>query len=403
MPTYEAIAHVLWELPFPLRLPPEMFAIWEPAEGVAFFDPRPGIGEVTWRRSSSLITPAAAGVDAGPPNSCFPEYDYRLTSVLKSGEEVTTAVLTRGPDGGFTEPRQYALANIFLCLRRREDYAAPETVTRASEALNNLLEIYRFVSMDPSVRAVRAEHDAYYNVVSVGLLPSDLGDVDVIAALRKIGQVRFGREIGVTRSHHIGLNSFDDLFARDQLPTDNFRIFERLVRFPHELELFHQLILSAVRRLKRTEHALAVLDAQSAFETLVAALVAEHLRRVGTANDDLERLMAPGGRVHALQQRLVELDRIAASPSAPPRAFLGSTEEREWRTKTYKLRNRVVHEGLRAVTFDEAKEAITAALRAISAVQNLTVEFNRSMMWSEPLDLAHVQETGGRLTRLFEV
>ena len=32
-----AVAHVLWELPFPLRLPPKAFPIWEPAEGVAAF------------------------------------------------------------------------------------------------------------------------------------------------------------------------------------------------------------------------------------------------------------------------------------------------------------------------------------------------------------------------------
>ena len=380
-----------------------MFAVWEPAEGVAYFDPRPGIGEVAWQRTSDLITPTEAGIDPGTPNSCFPEHDYTITSVLTTGEEVTTAILTRGPAGGFSEPRQYTIANLFLCLRKRSDYADRETIKRASDSLNNILEIYRYVSMDPFVRSVRADHDAYYTVVSVGSLPSDLGDVQAIDALRQLRAVQFGREIGISRSHLVGLNSFDDLFARDQLPRENLQVLKTLVRSPHELELFHQLVLSAVRRLKRNEHALAVLDAQSAFEAIVASLTAEHLRRSGTSDANVERAMTAGGSLHGLQRRLIELDRVAPSYKPPTRAFLGTTEESEWRSKTYRLRNRVVHEGLRSVTFTEAKEAVAAALRAINEVQNLTPDFNRKMVWSGPLDLSHIQETGGRLTRLFEV
>src|SRR4051794_7801019 len=203
MPHYEAIAHVQWELPFPLRLPPELFPIWEPLEGVAFLDPRPAVGDVAWRRASTLIKPSDIGLDTGPSNMCFPEYDYHVTSVLKSGEEVETALLQGGQNGGFSEPRQYTIANLFLCLREKQSYADAETINRAADALANVVDIYRYISMDSFVRALRPEYDTYYTVVSVGALPERMGEVDPIVALRQLGKVRFGSELGVSRMHKV--------------------------------------------------------------------------------------------------------------------------------------------------------------------------------------------------------
>ena len=116
--------------------------------------------------------------------------------------------------------------------------------------------------------------------------------------------------------------------------------------------------------------------------------------------------MAPGGRVHTLQRRLEELDRVAATQAGPniqPVRFLGSREEATWRNGLYSLRNRIVHEGLREVPFAGAKAGLVAGLHAIHRVQDLTPAFNRMMIWSGPaLDLGHLQESSGRLSRLFE-
>ena len=113
-----------------------------------------------------------------------------------------------------------------------------------------------------------------------------------------------------------------------------------------------------------------------------------------------------GGPVHTLWRRLEELDRIAAGqagPSTQPLPFLGSPEEALWRTALYALRNRVVHEGLRDVPFAEAKAGLVAGLHAIHRVQELTPSFNRAMIWSGPaLDLGHLEQSSGRLSRLFE-
>ena len=403
MPVYEALAHVLWELPFPLRLPPEIIPVWEPEEQIALFDPRPEVGEIVWRRTSTLLDRASVIPDAGPANNWYPEYDYRLFAHYPPPDGRTLiAQIDRGRDGGFIEPRQYAVVNVILCLRNEADGASESVVRRATSVVNNILDAYRFATLDPLARALRADLDTYYTVVSIGPLPP-LGDVEHAGiALQAIDRVQFGTELGVNRFHRMGANAFSDLFEPEPLRRELLEIFDELVREQHELELFHVLMFSAIRRLKRHEHALAIFDAQSAFETLVAAILVERLAAAGHTAASIEQMLAPGGPFLPLQRRLNELDRIAQSQPTP-RRFDGSTQEVRWRQTLYRLRNEIAHEGRREVTFDEAKEALVAGMHAMHAVQDLAPEFNRKLAWGgDVLDLPHVVESRGRLARLFE-
>ena len=401
MPIYEALVHVLWELPFPLRLAPEVIPVWEPTEGVAFFDPRPAVGELSWRRTPTLLERAEVLPDAGPENDWYPEYDYRLLAHRPNDGRVVIAQVTRGPAGGFIEPRQYSVANVILCLRERADASSDETVRRAAEVVNNVLAVYRFITLDPLARELRAALDTYYTIVSVAELPN-LGDVDALTALRAIDQVRFGRDLGVSRFHRIGANSFSDLFAPELLRPELLTIFDDLVQRPNDLEVFHQLTLSAIRRLKRHEHALAIFDAQSAFETLVASILVERRRSAGNSNIEIEEMLEPGGALHTLQRRLQELDRISQTEGGG-RRFLNSDEEQRWRSTLYRLRNEIAHAGRRDVTFAEARDAIVAGMHAMHAIQELAPTFGRTLSWGgDVLDLPHIIESRGRLSRLFE-
>lgn len=403
MPIYEALAHVLWELPFPLRLPPEIIPVWEPEEQIALFDPRPEVGEIVWRRTSTLLDRASVVPDAGPANNWYPEYDYRLFAHYPPPNGRTLiAQIDRGKEGGFIEPRQYAVVNVILCLRNKADGATDTVIRRAASVVNNILDVYRFVTLDPHARGLRADLDTYYTVVSIGALPA-LGDVEHAGvALQAIDQVRFGTELGVNRFHRMGANAFSDLFEPEPLHRELRQIFDDLVREPHELELFHLLMFSAIRRLKRHEHALAIFDAQSALETLVAAILVERLAAAGHTAAAIKPMLEPGGPFLPLQRRLNELDRIAQAQPAP-RRFAGSTQEQRWRQTLYRLRNEIAHEGRREVSFDEAKEALVAGMHAMHAIQDLAPDFNRALAWGgDVLDLPHVVESRGRLARLFE-
>ena len=60
-----------------------------------------------WRRKSCLLKADAVFRDLGAPNQFYPNHNYLLTSRLRSGREIKTALLTGGPEGGFVEPRPY--------------------------------------------------------------------------------------------------------------------------------------------------------------------------------------------------------------------------------------------------------------------------------------------------------
>lgn len=406
MTTFEAVAHVTWELPFPLRLPPRAFLTWEPAEGKALFDPRPNVGELSWSRSSRLLPAKDLYGDLGPENPhSYPEHGYLVTCSDPSGKTVKTANLTGGRDGGFSEARPYTFANLFLCLRELGSYASPTVRERAAASLNNFIDIYRFVTMDPLARSLDASRDCYYTMVSVAELPQGLREIEAEKILLRVGELKFGHMIGRNRSHTVGLNSFSDLYPGPELTPDVLKAIYPLAESRHEMELFHQLVLSAIRRLKRNETALSVLDAQSAFESFIAVLIVEELGRRGLSAQQVEHEMTYPQSLHSLAPRLKELDVIAKGSAAgwAFAPFAKSAAYVRWKDDLYRLRNRIVHTGLREVSFDSAKRGLVAGLRAVDAINELDPLFARPLRWSGgAVDLPHIEQSAGRLSRLFE-
>jgi hypothetical protein len=407
MPRFAAIAHVQWELPFPLRLPPRGFPVWEPEEGVAIFDPTPAVGTLAWRRSSDVVRVEDVFPDPGRGIQTYPRNDYRITAPRGDGRETIIAELQGGRDGGFREPRGYCVANILLCLRINDDTSRRAAKGRAEACLNNVLDAYRLLTVDPLVRSILATRDAYYTLVSIARTPETWAEMEPLSALRRLSELQFGEAVGADRLHEIGLNSLEDLFPTGPMDSSSVRTFADLASRKQDVDVFHHLAFSAVRRLRRYEWSLAVLDAQSAFESLVSSVLVEALGRLGADLKSIGARIASPSDLGLLQRRLNELDRIAAAEATaagePVRRFQGSPQEANWRRDLYALRHRVVHEGLREVSFDDAKSAVIAGLKAARCVQDLRPAFRRPIMWDEQsLELRHVRQTSGRLSRLFE-
>jgi hypothetical protein len=142
-------------------------------------------------------------------------------------------------------------------------------------------------------------------------------------------------------------------------------------------------------------------------KVLVATVLSEILTRDGAGPQDVEDWFAQGGRLDSLQKRLIEIDRRASAEAVaagePVRRFTGSPTETEWRNDLYRVRHRVVHQGLRALSFEVAKRAIQVGLRASHAVQDLRPSYNWRLAWSgDVLDLPHITQSAGRLSRIFE-
>lgn len=257
------------------------------------------------------------------------------------------------------------------------------------------------------MREINGQRDTYYTLVSLARVPREWSEATAREVLERVGDLSFGAAIGEDRIHRIGANNYSDLFSGGDLADEHLDLFSRLAGERHEPDLFHVLVFNALRRLKRFEWALAVLDAQSAFEVLVASVLRNALSADGSGPRDIEALFLPGGRLDALQKRLTEIDRIASKEARaagePGYRFLGSAAEAEWRSQLYRVRHRVVHEGERDMSFDTAKRAVAAGLKAAHEVQNLRPAFNQKLVWAgEVLDLPHITESAGRLSRLFE-
>lgn len=405
---YTSVVHIRWELPFPLMLPPQTFLCWEPAEGVAAIDPCGHVGSLLWKRSCSFLSPGSVFKETSrsqDPRS-MPTHHYRIESNLASGEAVITAEIHAGHDGGFAEARPYTVANVFLCMTQAGSYADTSVVERANAAVNNLIEIYRFLTLDPLLRPLHNERDHYCTTISEALIPLQLQKLTLEDILSRLGEFSFGSTVGKDRMYTIGSNSYEDLVG-NKPSTDGLEKFYSLVSKEHRLELFHQLIFSAIRRLKRKEAALAIVDAQSAFEAAIASMLRDGLISVGWEQSRINNEFAYNGSLHLLQPRIRKLDAIAEEDASQTGRvfvpFLGSSSETEWRQYLYNPRNEIVHRGRRKASFDEAKMAIVVGLKAIYYLQNMCPLFTRQFMWvSQALELQHIRESAGRLFRLFE-
>jgi hypothetical protein len=50
--------------------------------------------------------------------------------------------LFRGETGGFDDAHTYTVANVWLCLRSREEFESQRLLERAEAVLNNILYVY---------------------------------------------------------------------------------------------------------------------------------------------------------------------------------------------------------------------------------------------------------------------
>jgi len=400
---YKSVAHVRWELPFPIMLPLKLFLCWEPKEGIAGFVPEGQVGSIQWKRSYGLLSSEIVFGEKlleQDPN-IFTKEDFRIFCDSKDLKtKILTAEILHGPDGGFIEARPYTVANIFLCLSFSDSDKDDNIEIRANAALNNLIDVYRLLSMDPILRPIRSQGDHYYTTIAEAVLQESLQHLPPQEILMNVDKLEFGSVIGKGRTGHIGVNSYDDLRGL-RLIREGEEYFYSLVKSKQQFELFHLLLFSSFRRLKRKEGALAIIDAQSAFESAVASMLRDGLGSKGLKKEDIENEFKYKGNLHWLNKRLKKLDEIA--DEFTKKKFANSVAEKEWSENLYELRNEIVHGGRREVIFNDAKKGIVSGLKAINYLHDLCPLFRRSFMWSgEALDLPHIHETAGRLSRIFE-
>ncbi len=189
-----------------LRLPPQAILCWEPQEGVATFAPLARVGMVQWRRTCPLITSERLFGDLYAPEAehALPTHEYRMNAVI-AGKEIPAVQLTSGANGGFDEACPYTVANLWLCLRKREEFAISGLMERAAAALNNILRLHSLLAADGYTRPIRPDLDSYYTLFSLARIPEDWPQLTAHALLRdRLNDLRFESKLGEGRQHNLG-------------------------------------------------------------------------------------------------------------------------------------------------------------------------------------------------------
>lgn len=118
------------------------------------------------------------------------------------------------------------------------------------------------------------------------------------------------------------------------------------------------LYLNARREELFENYRLAVVEAETAFETLVDQTITEHYRARGASDTEID---------NKLQARLKNLikDHLPRCCGQP---FEGTREHSAWESDLYRLRNDVVHDGA-SVNADEAQKALDAGEKALQWIE----------------------------------
>ncbi len=395
-----AILACRMDLPFYLRLPSEGFLTWDPEQEAALLLPYQRLGEVSFSRTTSFRNVARLLDSPGPAVTGPVEYRYCMTCSTQEYGEVPTLRIEVLHNGGFSELRAYSEIAVFLTIREDEAPPSNESKARAFVILNHFIDLYRLITQDPYVHRLDGDLDLYVVDYSRGMVPTPRNAGPVSTILQHLDEVSFSRDIGPNREIKIRLNTLEDLFP-GRIIADEFRnLLLRVTRATYDMPLHYELILSAQSQLRRRNYHIAVTEAETAFEVYVARRLVEILvSRGALRNDVLPRLEDPR-QLGLLGQRLRALDvavaqyRVTQGLTSVPQ-FVSSTAHSDWRRNLYDLRNRVVHEGWRDVTFDQGKQGIAACKSAIKALEE------RIPGLADPIQIYvgvdHLRPTPGRL------
>jgi hypothetical protein len=132
----------------------------------------------------------------------------------------------------------------------------------------------------------------------------------------------------------------------------------RILRDGTELPISKVLFLDAKREHLFENHRIAVVEAETAFETLIDQVIAQYYRGQGLSTAEIENKLRAG------------LTNLIAHhiPRCCGAAFESTSEHAAWQTDLYELRNSVVHDGA-SVSAEQTSQALDAAERAMRWIE----------------------------------
>ena len=158
--------------------------------------------------------------------------------------------------------------------------------------------------------------------------------------MNRINDISFCSDVGRGRQLRYRLNTLEDLFSGPPLEKRSLNLFTRLVRKHYDVPLHYELILTAQVELKRRNHHIAILEAETAFEVYIARVLVETSVAVGLVKSAVISEMEDARRLGLLSKRLRRLDSVVGQyrmsqslVKLPP--FVNSTTYTNWKSNLY--------------------------------------------------------------------
>jgi hypothetical protein len=398
---FTSVLSARFDIPFYFRLPSSAFFTWDPEYGTAAIYPKQHLGEITFSKESSKFVSAKKLLDStSKPIEGLFYPKILMTCETKGFGEVPTLHIDTGPTGGFSELRAYSELSVFIVIEKDHDPFSRRAKARIFDVLNNFIDIYRIITQDPYVHRIDGEFDTYLVDYSAGVIPKKYHDSSSGDILKHIQKIAFHSEIGKGRQLKTRLNTLEDLFPGKILEKSFLDLFGKLTQEPYNNPIHYELIFNAQFELKRRNYHIAVLEAETAFEVYIAQILLNTAVAIGEVKSKIIADMENPKKLGMLNQRLIKVDSLieeyrksqGLSASAN---FMGSAFHNEWKNYLYKLRNKIIHEGWRFVTFDQAKRGIASCKSAIKEIEDhLPGIADKIQIYP---GISHIQNTAGRL------
>ena len=214
-----------------------------------------------------------------------------------------------------------------------------ELIDQGLRVANRMIEIYRDVVHRPVLRQLSRDHVVHFLVIDGH---SD-GTFQTRAVARAAGPLRSG----------LG----EEELAKEQE-------VRRRLQTDEPIEFVRALYLDMQSRLATSDFRLAVIDAETLFETWLRGFLAKHHLRKGLTESESDRRFLDG---RGLPRSVTALARDEVK-TATGFNFAVTTEYQAWATDARDLRNALVHGSRRTVSRGEARRAIDAVTLANTAL-----------------------------------
>ena len=191
----------------------------------------------------------------------------------------------------------------------------------------------------------------------------------------------------------------DDIFPGETLEGEHLNNLIKLTAQEYQIPLHYDLILNAQTQLKKHNYHVAIIEAETAFEVYVENTLIKIAVELKRKEETVKELEYPGSYDQP-GKRLKGLDEFISSYRTNNKLkeldnFVGSDQYKEWDIKLYKVRNDVVHGGLRKITFEKTRDAIHSVKIAISKIEQSIAGLADHVQICA--DVNHLNNTAGKI------